>query len=318
MYISKGPNHLALLLLLSIRQGYGYGLGRSLSAMASCAVTLAVLLTGQRAVMSGALTGEGVTAFFLYVAFVAGSSFDVGEQWTRIQQALGAGKSVFAMASREPERIPRALPKSPDDTVAPTAVPIFEDSESQVDAEARSTLPVDCQKGGATPQEAHEASDSSVPKLELKDVHFEYPGRKGAPVLQGLTLAVKPGEVVGLVGGSGGGKSTVIRLLCGFYAAQRGSVKLNGKDVLREYQAEDLARTIAWVTQEPQLFPVSVAENIAYGLSEGSWTMEDVERLVRFIVVFPFLLANIRNIKNTTLSYFTSAFVSSSFRLMFC
>jgi len=288
--------------LESLYQGYGYGLGRSLSAVASCAVTLAVLLTGQRAVVSGALTGEGVTAFFLYVAFVAGSSFDVGEQWTRIQQALGAGKSVFAMASREPERIPRALSTSPEvpgtsAVAAAQKVPNLKDTtRSQIEAEeTRATtntttttttttaLPVDLQQGDVVLESA--SSDADTPKLELKDVHFEYPGRKGAPVLQGLNLAVKPGEVVGLVGGSGGGKSTVIRLVCGFYAAQRGSVTLNGKDVLREYTPEELARTIAWVTQEPQLFPVSVAENIAYGLPEGSWTMDDVERFVQHILL---------------------------------
>lgn len=254
---------------LVLFQGWGYGLGRSLSAVASCAVTSAVLLTGQRAVASGALTVEGMTAFFFYVAFVAGSSFDVGEQWTRIQQALGAGKSVFALASREPVRFHDApVAAAP---VAAAAEPPHEATSHHDHPEALSSR---------TPTHA-EAADGVAAKLELTDVHFEYPGRPGAPVLRGLTLAVRPGEVLGLVGGSGGGKSTVIRLLCGFYAAQRGSVQLNGKDVLRGYSPAELARTIAWVTQEPQLFPVSVAENIAYGLPAGSWTMDDVERCVR-------------------------------------
>jgi ABC-type multidrug transport system fused ATPase/permease subunit len=254
-------------------QGWGYGLGRALSAVASCAVTSAVLLTGQRAVTSGALNGEGVTAFFFYVAFVAGSSFDVGEQWTRIQQALGAGKSVFAMASREPVRF-RDTEMNPAAVAAAAEQPLMAATSRHEPEAALSALgnPIH----GAAP-----AAVAAAAKLELADVHFEYPGRPGAAVLKGLTLAVRPGEVVGLVGGSGGGKSTVLRLLCGFYAAQRGRVLLNGKDVLRDYSPAELARTIAWVTQEPQLFPVSVAENIAYGLPVGSWTMDDVERCVR-------------------------------------
>jgi ABC-type multidrug transport system fused ATPase/permease subunit len=254
-------------------QGWGYGLGRALSAVASCAVTSAVLLTGQRAVTSGALNGEGVTAFFFYVAFVAGSSFDVGEQWTRIQQALGAGKSVFAMASREPVRF-RDTEMNPAAVAAAAEQPLMVATSRHEPEAALSALgnPIH----GAAP-----AAVAAAAKLELADVHFEYPGRPGAAVLKGLTLAVRPGEVVGLVGGSGGGKSTVLRLLCGFYAAQRGRVLLNGKDVLRDYSPAELARTIAWVTQEPQLFPVSVAENIAYGLPVGSWTMDDVERCVR-------------------------------------
>ena len=99
-------------------------------------------------------------------------------------------------------------------------------------------------------------------------------------MLKGLTLTVAPGEVVGLVGGSGGGKSTILRLLSGFYAADAGSVRLNGKAVL-DFAEKELASKIAWVTQEPQLFPVSIAENIAYGLPKGSWTMADVERAAR-------------------------------------
>ena len=93
-----------------------------------------------------------------------------------------------------------------------------------------------------------------------------------------LAVAVQPGEVVGLVGGSGGGKSTVIRLLCGFYAPQQGTVSLNGRDVLRDFTPAELVQNIAWVTQEPQLFPLSVAENIAYGLNPDTYTMADVER----------------------------------------
>ena len=117
--------------------------------------------------------------------------------------------------------------------------------------------------------------------LSFDDVDFSYPSRPGAQVLKRLSLSVASGEVLGLVGGSGGGKSTILRLLSGFYDPDAGTVRLNGLDVTRDYNKEELARRIAWVTQEPQLFPISIAENIAYGLEPGSWTLADVEAVAK-------------------------------------
>ena len=134
------------------------------------------------------MAGADVTAFLFYVAFVASSSFDVGEQWSRIQQALGAGQTVFDMAHRVPQRfLPTALAAAPGG-VQPSPL------------------------SGVTSGELG-LPKLELPKLELRGVHFEYPTRPGASVLRGLDLAVGAGEVVGLVGGSGGGKSTVVRLL---------------------------------------------------------------------------------------------------------
>lgn len=130
-------------------------------------------------------------------------------------------------------------------------------------------------------------------------MHFRYPSRPDShPVLDGLNLGLEAGSVTGLVGPSGGGKSTVLKLLCGLYDADEGDVLLDGVDVVRGFGGQDdeddeddgsgmegsacsLFAKVAVVSQEPELFPVSIAENIAYGLPEGSWLMADVERCGR-------------------------------------
>jgi len=86
----------------------------------------------------------------------------------------------------------------------------------------------------------------------------------GAPTLSDVSLSVKPGETVALVGPSGGGKSTILSLLPRFYDVTSGAVTINGRDI-RELKLHDLRTHIALVTQEPFLFDDTIAANIAYG-----------------------------------------------------
>ncbi|MDY6922684.1 MAG: ABC transporter ATP-binding protein [Pseudomonadota bacterium] len=86
----------------------------------------------------------------------------------------------------------------------------------------------------------------------------------GAPTLSDVSLTVKPGETVALVGPSGGGKSTLLSLLPRFYDVTGGAVTVHGRDI-RDLRLHDLRAKIALVTQEPFLFDDTVAANIAYG-----------------------------------------------------
>lgn len=98
--------------------------------------------------------------------------------------------------------------------------------------------------------------------LCCRGVSFSYDGE--GPVLDGLSLEVREGEVVALVGASGCGKSTILRLLCGFYEAQSGTVRVFGHWL----KGPNLTRARSWisiVTQDTCLFPLSVAENIGWG-----------------------------------------------------
>lgn len=102
--------------------------------------------------------------------------------------------------------------------------------------------------------------------IELSDVHFRYGNRS---VIRGMNLAIRPGEMIGLVGHSGSGKSTLVNLICRFYDVSGGSIRVDGIDV-RQFAVADYRRHIGLVLQEPFLFFGTIAENIAYGKPDAT------------------------------------------------
>jgi ATP-binding cassette subfamily B protein len=108
-----------------------------------------------------------------------------------------------------------------------------------------------------------------VGRVEFEDVTFGYEPEK--PVLKDIDFVVEPGEMVGLVGHSGAGKTTLINLVCHFYKTDEGRVLIDGVD-LTDVRVESLRRQIGIVSQEPFLFSGTVAENIAYGVPEATET----------------------------------------------
>jgi ATP-binding cassette, subfamily B, bacterial MsbA len=101
--------------------------------------------------------------------------------------------------------------------------------------------------------------------LVFEGVRFSYEGRKsGADVLRGINLSVQRGETVALVGGSGGGKTTLVNLVPRFFDPTKGRITLDGVD-LRDFDCRELRHRIGIVTQETLLFMDSIHENIAYG-----------------------------------------------------
>jgi ATP-binding cassette, subfamily B, bacterial len=103
--------------------------------------------------------------------------------------------------------------------------------------------------------------------VELRDVTFRYSGRS-VPLFHRFDLRIEPGEKVGLVGPSGGGKSTLTRLLLRFADVDRGSVAIGGLDIAGLRQV-DLRRQIAYVPQDPLMFHRSLRDNIAFGRLEA-------------------------------------------------
>ena len=98
-------------------------------------------------------------------------------------------------------------------------------------------------------------------QIELNNVGFRYGNRS---VTRGINLKIAPGEMIGLVGHSGSGKSTLVNLICRFYDAAEGTIRLDGVDI-RSIAVADYRRHIGLVLQEPFLFFGTIAENIAYG-----------------------------------------------------
>lgn len=103
--------------------------------------------------------------------------------------------------------------------------------------------------------------------IEFADVSFTYPNRQ--PVLQHLSLSIPSGQTIAIVGSTGSGKSTLVKLLLRFYEVDQGRITLDGLD-LRDLNPVDLRRAIGLVSQDVFLFHGTVAENIAYGSFEAS------------------------------------------------
>jgi ATP-binding cassette subfamily C protein/ATP-binding cassette subfamily C exporter for protease/lipase/ATP-binding cassette subfamily C protein EexD len=102
---------------------------------------------------------------------------------------------------------------------------------------------------------------SPVGKIKLRDVTY-FPHASKSAVLQGVSFEVEPGEVVAVIGPSGGGKSTLCRLLVGIAAPNSGEVRLDNS-LLAHWNTEDLGRAIGFLPQDVELFAGTVRENIA-------------------------------------------------------
>ncbi|CAA3031650.1 ABC transporter B family member 15-like [Olea europaea subsp. europaea] len=110
-------------------------------------------------------------------------------------------------------------------------------------------------------------------QIEFREVHFSYPSRKDSFILRGFNMLVKPSMTVGLVGGSGSGKSTVISLLERFYDPVKGDILLDGHRI-KKFQLKWLRSQMGLVNQQPILFATSIKENILFGKEDAS--MEQV------------------------------------------
>jgi subfamily B ATP-binding cassette protein MsbA len=113
-------------------------------------------------------------------------------------------------------------------------------------------------------------------QIEYEHVRFAYNG-DGA-VLEDLSLDIKPGQMVALVGPTGAGKTTIVSLLPRFYEANGGVIRIDGIDI-RKFKQKSLREQISFVLQETLLFHATVAQNIAYGKPQASH--EEIVRAAR-------------------------------------
>lgn len=123
-------------------------------------------------------------------------------------------------------------------------------------------------------------------KIEFKNVVFSYD--KIETVINNISFEIKPGEVVAIVGPSGGGKSTIADLMPRFYDTDEGSVNIDGINV-KDYRIKDLRKLISIVPQETILFSGTIRENIAYGKPNA--TEEEIIQAAKYANAYSFIKA---------------------------
>lgn len=121
-------------------------------------------------------------------------------------------------------------------------------------------------------------------RLALEEVQFSY--RQAAPVLNGISVTIDPGQMVAFVGESGVGKTTLLNLLPRFYDPTSGRITLDDIDI-RTVRVRDLRRHVALVLQESVILPTTVAENIAYGRPES--TLAEINEAARLAGALTFI-----------------------------
>lgn len=113
-------------------------------------------------------------------------------------------------------------------------------------------------------------------KLELRNVTFTYQGNE-EPTIKDLSITIKPGEKLALIGLNGAGKTTLVKLICGLYMPEKGEILLNDKK-MDEYTREEYFSLITVLFQDTTLLPLSVDENITAG--EG-WNEEHLKQVIK-------------------------------------
>ena len=217
-------------------QAWAYGTHKFLSDSLETILKVALLIACFTVGKAGGLPATDLTTFMFYTGFVLESSNEVGDQWAKIQQAIGASSSVFELIKRVPAiHDPRSSPTNSDTKVLTT------DFETM---------------NGATPK----------PVIAMKNVTIEYDAME-RPALSEINTNIYSGDRVALVGKSGSGKSSMLRTMLRFYDPSIGAIELDGQD-LRHLTRSETASHVSLVEQEPHVFPMSLMENVLYGIEK--------------------------------------------------
>ena len=256
---------------IQMQESRVYSLYQLFSVALPNGVACLVLLVGGRAVLAGNMSGGSLISFLLYQSTLSSTVQTLGDVWSALAAAVGAADKVVELLLRRP-RLP--APGMPE-TYCEIARPAGPGSGGGGLRLPRAPPPPPLSRPPPPLFRPPPGSDIRG-AVSFKDVRFSYPTRPETPVLNGFNLEISPGECVALVGASGGGKSSVVKLLLRLYDPTSGSVCVDGRPV-SSFDPAFLARRIGIVSQDAQLFGASVSDNIALGLTEADGFVSEEE-----------------------------------------
>ncbi|WP_058304575.1 ABC transporter ATP-binding protein [Gorillibacterium timonense] len=241
---------------------------------------IAILWVGGGRIDSGRLSQGEIIAFINYVTQILLALIVVSNLVVIFTKAFSSAGRVSEVLAAEPSVKDAASLASHAESSASMPEP------SGVDPEPR-VLRVDSQWNGSTPTSSitktqnapaeGSSSSGSAPAIEFDRVSFGY-SATGDYALTDVSVTIKRGETIGLIGGTGSGKTTFVNLIPRFYDAIEGSVKMDGIPV-QEYPLLELRKKIGLVPQKAVLFTGTVADNIRWGKEDAS--DEEVLRAAR-------------------------------------
>jgi ATP-binding cassette subfamily B protein len=219
-------------------------------ALSSVAVGLIIWYGGSE-ILHGVLTFGALVAFIQYIEKFFSPIRDLSAKYSVMQGAMASLERIFGLLDQEREESVQdqpvtALPPSP-----PAPLPRGEAGPALTQPLSLREREIDRPGKGVF---------QPIETIEFRDVWFAYNGDDF--VLKGFDLVIRRGEKIALVGETGGGKTTVTRLLSRLYDPSRGSIRLNGTDI-RLIPLHDLRRRIGVVLQDPYLFTGTLEYNIA-------------------------------------------------------
>lgn len=239
------------------REMYDYSLRNALLSafylpivltLGSIAIASALVVGGYQVIASGLAVGELV--MFMYYA----------QLFFQPAQEISAWFAELQMAQASAERILGLI----------EAVPDVQDTPA-----VRSRLA----------QFGHDGHPDQLGRIEFRHVGFRY--RNGPPVLRDFSLTASAGETIALVGATGGGKSTIVNLLCRFYEPTEGQILIDGIDYT-DRSLHWLQSNLGIVLQQPHLFSGTIADNIRYGRQTA--TQQEVEDAARLAGAHEFII----------------------------
>jgi ATP-binding cassette subfamily B protein len=205
--------------------------------LASLATGLALALGGID-LMSGVITTGTLVAFLAYTRHFFEPVEQLGHWFAEMQMAQASAERILSLIAAQPE---------------------IQDSDS---VQAAIAAQLGSNVNLARQARAADGGTAQIEKIELRNVSFAY--SNGQPVLRNVNLTLRRGDTIAIVGATGGGKSTLVNLICRFYEPTQGQVLIDGQDY-RNRSLHWLQSNMGMVLQNAHVFSGSIMENIRYG-----------------------------------------------------